>query len=397
MSTFLQINRAAAVPPDFLFFFFFYYSGISHAILSHLRREISPSKDDQSHGNVASREPLCGHRANTTNFRKKCKTERRQGPSRFFYPFFSNIHGYKDTLPVIYQRANSSDVLPDILFIYFFRFNFQGQICVKKKKKAFKGSVVCEFVNSGGLSRPDVDHGCSLNDKKALCQTMLTLILFGPKVSTVEPAVTATITLPGNQTSFGYLNNIPQRSLQYKHYIECRIQLLLVLRYQHVFYSMTVAADAFVAVLHSVNWSIVVVLVASYVENLVAWRSLVHARAATSVGWVTNKINSGSCFAVTDQNTRTEALHACKAAQITHTSCWAGGLWPRLTTGQVSSHRQANTQQHGEEGGWWGGEGCGGDFWTFKGRKNEVCVWRANNPEDFFSESQEHTMRRVPL
>lgn len=77
-------------------------------------------------------------------FEKIKKHRARERPSKVYFSLFFHLHSYKDTVTVIYQRANSSDVLPDILFIYFFLFNFQGQICVRKKKTHSKEVL---FVN----------------------------------------------------------------------------------------------------------------------------------------------------------------------------------------------------------------------------------------------------------
>lgn len=158
---FLQINRTAAVPPPIFF------PGVSRAILSHLRGEISPPKDDQSHRNVASREPLCGRRANPINFREIKKQRARARPSKvFFFPFFffqsSQLQGHT----YCYLPEGESLWCPS--WHFFFLFNFQGQICaIKERKKASKGSVVCEFVNSCGLSSPGVEDGCGLNRRKS--------------------------------------------------------------------------------------------------------------------------------------------------------------------------------------------------------------------------------------
>lgn len=178
---FLQINRTAAVPPR-LFFFFFLPVFLVQFFLTCVEK-YHLQKDDQSHRNVASREPLCGRRANPINFGeiKKTQSEGKALPRFFFlfFPtfFFFRLHRYKDTLTVIYQRASRSDVLPDILFYFFSIQLSRTDLCKKrqKKKNIQRKCVVCEFVNSCTvLGAPAWKMVAVLTGaKKALCRTFV--------------------------------------------------------------------------------------------------------------------------------------------------------------------------------------------------------------------------------
>lgn len=136
-----------------------------------------------SHFAAAERIPLI--------LEKLKKHRARARPSKvffFFFPFphlfFFRLHSYKDTLTVIYQRASRSDVLPDILFNFFFYSTFKDRFVQEKteKKNIQRKCVVCEFVNSYAvLGAPAWKMVAVLTGaKKHSAKRLLTLTLVGP-------------------------------------------------------------------------------------------------------------------------------------------------------------------------------------------------------------------------